>query len=143
MGLLDFMLRGPVLDLAVGIVVGGAFNALVSALVSDFITPFIAAIFREPDFSKLYFTLNESKFTYGHFFNALLSFVIICIVLYYAVVLPSEKFFPKPVTTKKCDQCFENVPIDAKKCKFCTSVFVVPVPGLHIVPNSGAADSVF
>lgn len=123
-----FLLRGNVVDLAVGIVVGVAFGALVTALVADFITPLIAAIFGKPDFSGLVFTLNGSKFTYGHFINAVISFVLIAAAVFYFVVLPvqaliarSRKEPPADPTTKKCPECLSEIPLEARRRAYCTS----------------------
>jgi large conductance mechanosensitive channel len=123
-----FLLRGNVVDLAVGIVIGAAFGALVTALVADFITPLIAAIFGQHDFSALFFTLNGSKFTYGHFINAVLAFLFIAAAVFYFVVLPvqalmarSRKEPPADPTTKKCPECLSEIPLEAKRCAFCTS----------------------
>lgn len=123
-----FLLRGNVVDMAVGIVVGAAFGTVVSSLVKDLITPFIAAIIKQPDFSGLIFTINGSKFLYGEFVNAIISFVLIAAAVYFFVVLPvntlvarSRKQPPADPTTKKCPECISEIPIDAKRCKFCTS----------------------
>lgn len=127
-GFRDFILRGNVIDLAVAVVVGGAFNAIVTALVSDLITPFISAIGGNPDFSELYFTINNSKFMVGHFINALISFVIIAAVIYFLIVTPMNKLLARvkkgekiDPTEKQCPFCLSQVPIKATKCKFCTS----------------------
>ena len=87
-GFKQFLLRGNVVDMAVGIVVGAAFGAVVTAFVKDLMTPFIAALIRQPDFSALTFTVNGSKFLYGEFVNAAVSFVIIAAAIYFFVVLP-------------------------------------------------------
>lgn len=123
-----FLLRGNVVDLAVGIVIGVAFGAVVTALVADFITPLIAAIFGQPDFSGLSFTINNSTFTYGHFINAVVSFVLIAAAIFYLVVTPmqalvarSRKEPPADPTTKKCTECLSEIPLEAKRCAFCTS----------------------
>jgi large conductance mechanosensitive channel len=128
-GFKEFILKGNVVDLAVGIVIGVAFGGVVSALVKDLITPLIAAIGGNPDFSSIYFTINHSKFMVGDFMNALLSFLINAAVIYFLVVLPMNKLTAltkkeKPVspTTKKCPQCLSVIPVDAKRCAFCTSV---------------------
>lgn len=127
-GFKAFLLRGNVVDLAVGIVIGVAFGAVVTSLVSDFITPLIAAIFGQPDFSGLSFTINKSTFLYGHFINSLVSFVLIAAAVYYFVVLPvqaliarSRKEPPADPTTKKCPECLSEIPLEAKRCAFCTS----------------------
>jgi large conductance mechanosensitive channel len=123
----QFLLRGNVVDLAVGIVVGAAFTSVVNALVSDFLTPFISAVAKVPDFSNLYFTVNGSKFMYGHFLNALISFALVATAVFFFVVKPinllvsrSHKEPPADPTTKKCPECMSEIPIGAKRCKYCT-----------------------
>ena len=125
----QFLLRGNVVDLAVGVVVGAAFGSIVTALVSDIITPFIAAIAKVPDFSGLYFTINESKFMYGHFINALVSFLLVAGSIFFFVVKPmnllvarSRKEPPADPTTKKCTECLSEIPLNAKRCSHCTQV---------------------
>ena len=126
-GFRAFVLRGNVVDLAVGIVIGAAFGTVVTALVKDFVTPLIAAIFGKPDFSGLYFTINNSKFLYGDFINAALIFVMIAAVVYYFVVLPytafQERFEkgPAPEPTKDCPECLSAIPERARRCLYCTS----------------------
>ena len=125
-GFKEFLLRGNVIDMAVGIVVGAAFGTVVSAFVKDLLTPFIAAIVRKPDFSKLAFTINSSKFMVGDFVNQLISFVIIAAAVYFAVVLPVNKLIsrvqrPAAPTTKTCPECLSEIPIGAKRCAHCTS----------------------
>ena len=125
-GFRQFLLRGNVIDMAVGIVVGAAFGTVVSAFVKDLLTPFIAAIVRKPDFSKLAFTINSSKFMVGDFVNQLISFVIIAAAVYFAVVLPVNKLSsraqrPAAPTTKTCPECLSEIPIGAKRCAHCTS----------------------
>jgi large conductance mechanosensitive channel len=125
-GFKQFLLRGNVVDLAVGIVIGAAFAGLVSAIVKDILTPLIGAIAKLPDFSALSFTINGSKFLYGDFVNALLAFVIASASVYFLVVLPinkliaSVKRMPDP-TTRKCSECLSDIPLQAARCKFCTS----------------------
>lgn len=127
-GFKQFLLRGNVVDMAVGIVIGAAFGAVVSGLVKDLLTPLIAAIVKQPDFSALTFTINGSKFLYGEFINALLSFLIISAAIYFFVVVPvnaliarSKKEPPADPTTKKCPECRSEIAIDAKRCAHCTS----------------------
>ncbi|MGA8114170.1 MAG: large conductance mechanosensitive channel protein MscL [Actinocatenispora sp.] len=133
-GFRDFILRGNVIDLAVGIVIGVAFNAVVESLVSSFITPLFAAIWGKHDFSKLIFEVNGSKFHFGIFVNAVISFVILAAVVYFLVVLPVNKlmtrFFPaKDVASPKrdCPECLSSIPAAASRCSFCTAQ-VAPVP---------------
>ena len=128
-GFKAFLLRGNVVDLAVAVVIGAAFGAVVNALVKDFITPLIAAIGGKPDFGALYFTVNNSKFLYGDFINALITFVIIAAVVYYLVVLPYTRFrglFVKPATpepeTRECPECLSKIPKGARRCAQCTAV---------------------
>jgi large conductance mechanosensitive channel len=127
-GFKQFMLRGNVLDLAVAVVIGGAFGAVVTALVKDLINPLIAAIVGKPDFSAIVFTINNSKFMIGDFLNALVSFILIGAAVYFFVVLPVNTLTarmrrgeaPADPTTKKCPECLSEVPIAAKRCAFCT-----------------------
>jgi large conductance mechanosensitive channel len=125
-----FVLRGNVVDLAVAVVIGAAFTAVITAFVKDFITPLIAAIFGKQDFSNLYFTVNHSQFNYGSFINALLSFLIVATVVFFAVVLPLNALMkrmnllpkeePEP-ETRECPQCLSEIPVAAHRCAFCTS----------------------
>lgn len=94
-GFRDFILRGNVVDLAVGVMIGAAFGAVVSSLVKDLMTPFIAAIVQQPDFSALTFTVNGSKFLYGDFLNALIAFIIISATIYFFVVMPVNKLMAR------------------------------------------------
>jgi len=128
-GFKQFLLRGNVVDMAVGIVVGAAFGTVVSSFVKDLLTPFIAAIVRQPDFSAIAFTLNGSKFMIGSFVNSVVSFVIVAAAVYYAVVLPintlverARKQPPAAPTTRRCPECLSEIPIQAKRCAFCTSL---------------------
>lgn len=127
-GFKAFLLRGNVVDLAVGVVIGIAFGAVVTAFVKDLVTPLIAAIGGKPDFSTLYFTVNNSKFLYGDFINAVIAFLVIAAVIYFFVVVPinalvarSRKEPPADPTTKKCTECLSEIPIGAKRCAFCAS----------------------
>ena len=127
-GFRSFILRGNVVDLAIGIVIGAAFGAVVTALVSDFITPIIAAIGGKPDFAALYFTVNGSKFAYGHFLNALISFLVIAAAVYFLVVLPVNKLMARykpsaeePTPTRDCPHCLSSIPAAATRCAFCTA----------------------
>jgi large conductance mechanosensitive channel len=128
-GFQQFMLRGNVLDLAVAVVMGSAFAAVVTALVKDLLTPLIAAIVGKPDFSALAFEVNGSKFMVGDFINALVSFLLIAAAVYFFVIVPMNALMarlrrgealPDP-TTKKCTECLSEVPIAARRCAFCTS----------------------
>lgn len=128
-GFKQFLMRGNVVDMAVGIVIGAAFGTVVSGFVKDLLTPFIAAIVKQPDFSAFTFTINGSKFLYGDFINALISFIIIAAAVYFFVVLPMNTLVarmrkepPADPTTKKCPECKSEIAIDARKCAHCTSV---------------------
>ncbi len=128
----QFLLRGNVVDLAVGVVVGAAFGTIVSALVSDFLTPFIAAIVKVPDFSGLMFTVNGSQFMYGHFINALISFILVAGSVFFFVVKPMNILIARtkksetaadPIT-KKCGECCSEIPLAAKRCAYCAQIAV-------------------
>ncbi len=124
-----FILRGNVVDLAVAVVIGAAFGAVVTTFVSGLITPFIAAIGGQPNFSKLSFTINGSTFMYGTFLNALLSFLIIATVIFFFIVMPLNKLMArmKPseeVNTpaeRECPECLSAIPAAAKRCKYCAA----------------------
>ena len=128
-GFRQFVLRGNVLDLAVAVVIGGAFGAVVTALVKDLITPLIAAIVGKPDFSAIAFEVNGSKFLVGDFINAVVSFLLIAAAVYFFVIVPVNALMarlnrgeaPPDPTTKKCPECLSDVPIGARRCAFCTS----------------------
>ncbi len=123
----QFLLRGNVVDLAVGVVIGASFGSIVSALVTDLITPFISAVAKIPDLSGLFFTINDSKFMYGHFLNTLISFLLIASTIFFFVIKPmnfliskSKKEIANNPTTKKCKECLSDVPVEAKRCSHCT-----------------------
>lgn len=128
-GFKQFLLRGNVVDMAVGIVIGAAFATVVTAFVRDLLTPLIAAIFAQPDFGSLSFSVNNSQFLYGDFINALLSFLIVAAAVYFFVMLPINALVartrkePVPVdpTTRKCPECLSEIPIEAHRCAFCTA----------------------
>jgi large conductance mechanosensitive channel len=125
-----FILRGNIIDLAVAVVVGLAFTAMITALVADIITPLIAAIFGKQDFSNLTFTVNHSVFRYGSFLNAVISFLIIATVVFFAVVVPLTALLrrlnvlpsdePEP-ETRPCPECLSDIPVEARRCAFCTT----------------------
>jgi large conductance mechanosensitive channel len=125
-GFRKFLMRGNLVELAVAVVIGVAFNAVIQALISDIITPLIAAIAGKPNFSALTFTINHSKFTYGSFINALLSFVIIAAVVYFLIVSPMARVMArvdrnKEASTRQCPQCLSDIPVGATRCMYCTS----------------------
>lgn len=128
-GFRQFILRGNVVDLAVGVVMGAAFGTVVTSVVKDLLTPFIAALVGKPDFSALAVEIHGSKLMIGNFLNALISFLLIAAAVYFFIVLPvnaiisrSRKEPPPDPTTKKCPECLSEIPIDARRCAHCTSV---------------------
>ncbi len=128
-GFRQFVMRGNVIDLAVAVVIGAAFGAVVTALVKDLITPLIAAIAGKPDFSAIQFTVNGSRFLIGDFINAVVSFLLIAAAIYYVVIVPMNAWTarmrrgetPPDPTTRACPECLSEVPIAARRCAFCTS----------------------
>jgi large conductance mechanosensitive channel len=138
------LFRGNLIDLAVAVVVGVAFNTVVQALIADFITPLIAAVGGKPNFAALTFTVHRSTFHYGSFVNALLSFVIIAGVVYYIIVSPAARFTAlatrnQAATQRDCPECLSSIPVAAKRCMYCTSeVQPVPPPGPpELTPRTG------
>ena len=128
-GFRDFVLRGNVIDLAVGVVIGAAFGTVVTAFVKDLLTPIIAAIVQKPDFSGLFFEVHGSKFLYGDFINAVIAFLLVAAAVYYFVVLPVNhlmKRFEKQALPdkKKCPECHSDIPLDARRCAFCAQPIV-------------------
>ncbi len=127
-GFKQFLLRGNVVDLAVGVVIGGAFGAVVASFVKDLLTPFISALVGKPNFSYLVLEINGAKITYGEFLNALISFLLVASAVYFFVVVPvnalmsrAKKEPPADPTSKKCPECLSEIPIDARKCAHCCS----------------------
>ena len=125
----QFLLRGNVVDLAVAVVIGAAFGAVVTALVADLLTPLIAAIFGKHDFSALTFTINSSTFRYGAFLNAIIAFISIAAAVFFFVVQPINALMRRrktepavDETTKTCPECLSEIPAEARRCAFCTSV---------------------
>ena len=132
-GFKAFLLRGNVVELATAVVIGVAFGVVITAFVKDLVTPLIAAIGGQPDFSSLSFTVNSSKFLYGDFLNALLAFILIAAVIYFLVIVPytalmarAKKEPPADPTTKKCPECLSEIPIDARRCAFCGEMVATP-----------------
>jgi large conductance mechanosensitive channel len=125
----QFIMRGNVVDLAVAVVIGTAFAAVVAAFIADIITPLIAAIFGKPDFSNLSFTINKSTFLYGAFINALITFLSVAAAIFFFVVKPINVLQarraagapPESPTTRSCPECLSEIPIAANRCAFCTS----------------------
>ena len=123
-----FLLRGNLVELAVAVVIGTAFAALVTAFTQGLITPLIAAIGGEPDFSALSFTINESRFRYGVFLNALVSFLIVAGVVFFFVVKPLNTLMVRKKAgpaageaTRACPECISEIPVRARRCAFCTA----------------------
>jgi len=128
-GFKNFILKGNVVDMAVGVVIGVAFGSVVTAMVKDLITPLIGVFGGTPDFSAFYFTIHGSKFMIGEFINSLISFLTISAVIYFTVVVPMNKIAKKmeegksvDPTEKTCPECLSLIPIKAKRCKYCTAV---------------------
>jgi large conductance mechanosensitive channel len=128
-GFKQFILRGNVVDLAVGVVIGASFSAVVTSLVNNILTPFIGVLIKSPDFSRLAFTINGSEFMYGNFLNSFIAFIIVAMTVYFFVVIPvnalisrTRKEKPLDETTKKCPECLSLIPLEAKKCAYCTSI---------------------
>jgi large conductance mechanosensitive channel len=129
-GFREFIMRGNVLDLAVGVVIGAAFGAVVKGLVDGFITPLIALIAGKPDFSAIKFDVNGTLFPIGGFITAVVMFILTAAAIYFFVILPVNAVtarikrgeVPPDPSTKKCPECLSEIPIGAKKCAFCTSV---------------------
>ena len=127
-GFKQFILRGNVVDMAVGVVIGAAFATVVEAFTKDILTPFIAALVGKPDFSYIGFTIGTTKFPVGDFINALVSFLLVAAAVYFFVVTPVNALVsrmrkapaPADPTTRKCKECLSEIPIDARRCAFCT-----------------------
>src|SRR5487761_1642 len=136
-GFRAFLLRGNVVELATAVVIGGAIGVVITAFVKDLVTPLIAAIGGQPDFSSLSFTLNHSKFLYGDFLNAFIAFILVAAVIYFLVIAPYtalmaryKKEPPADPTTRKCPECLSEIPIDARRCAFCGELVATPVGGM-------------
>ena len=128
-GFKAFLMRGNVVDLAVAVVIGGAFGAVVSSFVADVFNPLLAAIVGKPDFSALMLEVNGSHVKYGLFLNALIAFILVAAAIYFFVVAPMNALderkkrgeAPADPTTKKCAECLTEIPIAAKRCAACCS----------------------
>ena len=125
----SFLLRGNVVDLAVGVVIGASFGSVVTALVADILTPLIAAVAKIPDFSGLFFVVNGSKFMIGHFINTIISFVLVAAAIFFFVIKPINLLISRArkeptldPTTKKCSECLSEIPAQAKRCAHCAQV---------------------
>jgi large conductance mechanosensitive channel len=132
-GFKQFILRGNVIDMAVGVVIGAAFATVVSAFTKDLLTPLIAALVGKPDFSAIQFTVNGSMFALGDFINAAVSFLLVAAAVYFFVVVPVNMLVarmrkapaPADPTTKKCPECLSEIPIDARRCAHCSQPIAV------------------
>jgi large conductance mechanosensitive channel len=127
-GFKKFLLRGNVVDLAVAVVIGAAFKEIVDTMVKGLITPLIGVFGGVPDFSALSFSINSSRFLIGEFVNAIVSFVILAAVVYFIVIVPTNRLMarlqpqePEPQVTRECPQCLSKIPIKANRCAFCTA----------------------
>jgi large conductance mechanosensitive channel len=128
-GFKNFILRGNAVDLAVGVVIGASFGTVVNTLVKGLLTPFIGAVAKVPDFSGIYFTLNGSKFLFGEFINAVISFLLVAAAIYFCVIMPMNfltskmnKKAPSAPTTKKCPECLSEIPLEATRCAHCAQL---------------------
>ena len=129
-GFKQFIMRGNVVDLAVGVVIGGAFGAVVASLTKDLITPLIAALVGKPDFSALHFNIGAAVFTYGNFLNAMVGFLLVAGAIYFFVVMPMNAITarmnkgqaPPAPTTKPCKECLSEIPIAAHRCSHCAQL---------------------
>jgi len=127
-GFRDFILRGNVMDLAVAVIIGGAFTAIVTALTKNIINPLMGAIIGQPNFDNLVVSIHGGKIEYGIFLTAVINFLLIALVVYFFMVLPMQFLLKKfnkpapdaPATTKTCAQCLSEIPLAATRCKFCT-----------------------
>ncbi len=155
-GFKKFILRGNVMDLAVGVIIGAAFTAIVNSLVKDNITPVLGIFGGVTDFSALTFAVNGSQFGIGSFINALLSFLIVASVLYFFIITPVNRLMEMRKVedaptqkTMECPECLSKIPTNARRCAFCTTVLVddavsdgVPgAPGRPAVPALGRDQS--
>lgn len=125
-GFRDFILRGNVIDLAVAVLIGAAFGSVVTSLTENLLTPLLAAIGGQPDFSAITFTINKSVFGIGAFINSLISFLITAAVIYFLIITPMNRIMdrvrpPAAVNTKKCPECLSDIPLAARRCAFCTA----------------------
>jgi large conductance mechanosensitive channel len=124
-GFRDFILRGNVIDLAVAVIIGGAFSAITKSLVEDIIGQLIAAVIGKPDFSYLVLTIHNTPIRFGNFLNAVIYFLIVAFVIYFFLVLPVQKLLarvkgPEAVANKPCPECLSEIPLAARRCKFCS-----------------------
>jgi large conductance mechanosensitive channel len=141
-GFRNFLMRGNLVDLAVAVVIGVAFNAVVQAFIADVITPLIAAVARKPTFAALSVHVGHGVISYGSFFNAMMSFLVTAAVVYYFLVAPTTRITTyanqrKAATERECPECLSQIPVAARRCMYCTSE-VEPAPQPARNSNSGA-----
>lgn len=128
-GFKQFILRGNVVDLAVGVVIGASFGKIVEALVKDILNPLVGSIFQTPDLSRFFFMFNGSRFMIGDFISTIISFVIVAFAIYFFVVVPINALIVRSnkgqktadPSTKKCGECLSEIPVLATRCAHCTS----------------------
>jgi large conductance mechanosensitive channel len=140
-GFRNFLFRGNVIELAVAVVIGVAFNAMVQSLIKGLITPLIAAVGGQPDFSNMAFTVHNSTFKYGTFINTVVAFVVMGAVVYYIIVVPAERIASiaesrHQATERQCPQCLSDIPVAARRCKFCTAEVEAAPPPPRPEPDS-------
>ncbi|MGW2147506.1 large conductance mechanosensitive channel protein MscL [Nonomuraea bangladeshensis] len=128
-GFKKFLMQGNVMDLAVAVVIGAAFNSIVQSFVADLLTPLISAFGDLPDFSSLKVTIGRSNFMYGNFINAIISFLMIAAVVYFLVVKPYTHLKERTAakiesTTRDCPECLSEIPKQASRCAFCTTELI-------------------
>lgn len=138
-GFKKFLLRGNLLELAVAVVIGTAFTAMVKEIVADIITPLIAAIGGQPHFNDLTFTINKSQFSYGLLINAMVSFLIVAAVVYFLIVAPVTKLTAsmtrkKEASERECPECLSKIPVAATRCKYCTAQVTPVKPAAPATP---------
>jgi len=134
-GFKQFIFKGSVLDLAIAVVIGAAFGTVISAFVKDLLTPLIAAIGGQPDFSSLHFTINNSRFLYGDFLNAVASFIIVGAAVYFFVIVPVSRMATRTKgneapATRECPECLSTVPLQARRCAHCSAA-ISPITPLR------------
>ncbi len=135
-GFRDFILRGNVVDLAIAVIIGAAFNAIVTSMVNDVLKQLISAVVGKTDFSEVIINLHGTPIRIGNFITATVQFLIVAAVVYFGIVLPVNSLMkrfkkpepPPPVTTKKCPECLSDIPIEARRCAHCAQPVEVPVP---------------
>jgi large conductance mechanosensitive channel len=128
-GFKKFILRGNVVDMAVGVVVGAAFGGVVTALTKDLLTPLVSAVVGKPDFSSIGFKIRDTPFPVGDFINSIVTFLLIAGAIYFFVITPVNALLarmhkepPAAPTTRKCPECLSEIPIEARRCAHCAQL---------------------